>query len=46
VNQLGLQSKHSARAIDAYQRHRNKKLKPQQWLTMVTAGLPQTKPAC
>jgi hypothetical protein len=29
-NQLGLQSKHSARAIEAYQRHRNKKLKRQQ----------------
>jgi hypothetical protein len=29
-NQLGLQSKHSARAIEAYQRHRDKKLKRQQ----------------
>ena len=29
-NQLGLQSKHSARAIEAYQHHRNKKLKRQQ----------------
>jgi hypothetical protein len=43
-NQLGLQSKHSARAIETYQQ-KEVETAAVKWLTTVTAGLPRTKPA-